>query len=119
MQDGRLGRDMIGQHHETLDGKALLHPVMGHGKRLEAGRVPLAESREHARLQLQALPPELRHLRRVHPGYRVDISAALQEMEDRLARRAAQTERGRLVNSVQSLDTAPPSGGVPGHRDLL
>jgi nicotinic acid phosphoribosyltransferase len=84
VQDGRLLRDVVGQHGERLDGEALLRPVMRHGKRLEAGRVPLAESREHTRAQLQALPPELRHLRRVHPGYRVDISAALQAMADAL-----------------------------------
>jgi nicotinate phosphoribosyltransferase len=82
MQDGQLGRDMIGQHHETLDGEALLRPVMRHGKRLEAGRVPLAESRQRAQAQLQALPSELRHLRRVQPGYQVDISAALRAMAD-------------------------------------
>jgi len=82
VQDGRLVRDVLARHGEMLDGEALLRPVMRHGKRLDAGRVSLTEAREHAEAQLQALPAELRQLTRVEPGYRVDVSPALQAMAD-------------------------------------
>jgi nicotinate phosphoribosyltransferase len=84
VQDGRLVRDVIARHGERLDGEALLRPVMRHGKRLDVGRVSLTEARKHAEAQLQALPAELRQLTRVEPGYRVDVSPALQAMADAL-----------------------------------
>jgi nicotinate phosphoribosyltransferase len=92
--DGRLVRDVITQHGETLDGAALLRPVMRHGNRLDAGRVPLAEAREYARAQLQALPPDLRRLQRVQPGYRVEVSTTLQAMADAMQGRLQQQSTG-------------------------
>ena len=81
-QGERLVRDVIACHGEMLEGDALLRPVMRQGKRLDAGRVSLTETRAYARAQLQALPPELRQLTRVQPGYRVDVSPALQAVAD-------------------------------------
>lgn len=81
-QGERLVRDVIARHDERRDGEALLRPVMRHGKRLDASRVSLTETRAYARAQLQALPPECRQLTRLEVGYRVDISPALQALAD-------------------------------------
>jgi nicotinate phosphoribosyltransferase len=91
MQAGKMIGDVIGQFDESLEEEALLQPVMRHGKRLDAGRVPLAVAREHAKTQLQALPPELYRLDDAHIPYTVNISPALQAATARLRRDLVRT----------------------------
>jgi nicotinate phosphoribosyltransferase len=83
---GQMAGDVIAQFGEALAGEALLQPVMRHGKRLDAGRISLDEAREHARAQLEALPPELKQLEDVETPYPVEISAALQATTAQLQR---------------------------------
>jgi nicotinate phosphoribosyltransferase len=83
---GQMLGDVIAQCGESLEGEALLQPVMRHGKRLDAGRVALDEAREHAKAQLEALPPELKRLEDVDIHYPVDISAALRATTAQLQR---------------------------------
>jgi nicotinate phosphoribosyltransferase len=97
-----LVRDVIAMHDETQQGDALLRPVMRHGQRLDTGRVSLAKAREYARAQLQALPPELRQLKKVEPGYRVDISPALQAMADAMREKLQTQSTGLPTRAAQS-----------------
>jgi nicotinate phosphoribosyltransferase len=83
---GQMIGDVIAQCGESLEGEALLQPVMQHGKRLDTGRIALDEAREHARAQLEALPPELKRLEDVDVHYPVDISAALRATTEQLQR---------------------------------
>jgi nicotinate phosphoribosyltransferase len=83
---GQMSGDVIAQFGESLEGEALLQPVMQYGKRLDAGRIALDKVREHARAQLEALPPELKRLEDVDVHYPVDISAALRATTEQLQR---------------------------------
>ncbi|MGN6806613.1 MAG: nicotinate phosphoribosyltransferase [Trinickia sp.] len=83
---GVMTRDWLTLEDEGRDGTALLEPVMVGGVR--RGDSPgLAASRDHARCQLQALPPRLRVLESVD-SYPVEVSDALQHLALRLDVRA-------------------------------
>ena len=84
--DGRMVGDIIARCDETLEGEALLAPVMQNGKRLDPGQDSLAKAREHARAQLEALPSALKTLERAKAGYPVKISAALTTLTEELQR---------------------------------
>jgi nicotinate phosphoribosyltransferase len=104
VQGERLVRDEIALHNEAQEGEALLRPVMRHGQRLDTGRVSLAETREYASAQLQALPPELRQLKKVEPGYRVDISPALQAMANVMREKLQKTQSTGLPTRAAQSD---------------
>jgi nicotinate phosphoribosyltransferase len=78
IEDGRIVRDVIGRHDEHLPGQPLLQPVMRRGRRLEAGRISLADARRHAVREQEQLPDALRRLDRSEPPYPVEVSPALQ-----------------------------------------
>jgi nicotinate phosphoribosyltransferase len=86
ISSGQMRGDVIAQFDESLEGKALLQPVMRHGTRLDAGYVPLDKVREYARTQREALPPELQRLEDVKVPYHITISAALQATTEHLQR---------------------------------
>jgi nicotinate phosphoribosyltransferase len=80
--------DTIGRENEDLPGRPLLVEVMRDGVRLDAGRVPLEESRKHAREQVARLPARIRSLNPAETPYPVAISSALEAYT-----RAAHTPR--------------------------
>ncbi|MBV8557584.1 MAG: nicotinate phosphoribosyltransferase [Planctomycetaceae bacterium] len=94
VEDGRIVRDVIGRHDETLEGEPLLQPVMRRGARLAAGRVSLEEARVHARRELERLPEALRSLAPAEVPYRVEISSALQADHDALRRTLEASQSG-------------------------
>ncbi len=81
---GRMVRDIIAQADETPGGEPLLRKVMESGRRLPAGKILLEDARERARLQLDALPRDLKVLDRVEKGFPVEISAALLAVAQRV-----------------------------------
>lgn len=91
-QNGAPVRDVIARADETLEGRPLLEDVMAHGRRLPAGRVPLARCRDIARAEITALPARIRALSRAEPPFPVEVSNALEG--DRQA--AAARVRARL-----------------------
>jgi nicotinate phosphoribosyltransferase len=86
-QDGRMAYDVIALHDESVEGEALLQPVMQGGCRLNAGRMSLARAREHARAQLEALPPALKRLHRGDVPYLVKVTATLHAATSELRHR--------------------------------
>lgn len=89
VEQGRMVRDVIARHDETLDGELrgselrgsepLLQPVMRAGQRLPAGQVSLEETRSYARRELtERLPEAVQSLAAADPPYPVTFSAALQ-----------------------------------------
>jgi nicotinate phosphoribosyltransferase len=87
VEAGRMVRDVIARHDEAMAGEPLLQPVMRGGERV--GRVPLEESRRHARREYERLPDALRRLEQAEP-YPVAVSAALCEDLERLRLELAQ-----------------------------
>jgi len=87
-EGGRMRGDTVARHDESLPGEPLLRPCMRGGVRLVAGREPLARVRERAAAELAALPPALRALERVEPGYPVQVSevvdASVQALSEQL-----------------------------------
>ena len=83
--DGVAQYDVLGCHDETLRGRPLLQPVMRNGVRLPAGHVTLAAARAHAASERERLPHALRQLAPTDT-YRVDVSRALADARDALAR---------------------------------
>ncbi|CAI2719221.1 nicotinate phosphoribosyltransferase [Nitrospina watsonii] len=80
--DGLFSGDRLALAEETMEGEALLQPVMRGGRRLH--RQPAMEAmRTHAARQLQALPGPLRSLTEF-TDYPVAISEALQTLTHRL-----------------------------------
>lgn len=73
-EDGVARRDVLARHGERLPGRPLLRPVMRGGVRLEGASPTLWEIREHARREVARLPPAVRALQRLEPGYRVEAS---------------------------------------------
>jgi nicotinate phosphoribosyltransferase len=84
VSSGQMCGDVIAQFDESLEGEALLQPVMRHGTRLAAGYVPLDKVREYAGTQREALPPELQRLQDVKVPYHIAFSAALQATTEQL-----------------------------------
>lgn len=79
--NGRMAGDTIARADETMDGKALLQPIL-RGGRLVTPLPSLELSREHARTELASLPEHIKRLAS-EPPYDVAVSDALR----RLARR--------------------------------
>jgi nicotinate phosphoribosyltransferase len=93
VEAGRMVGDVIGRHEERLGGEPLLQPVMRGGRRLPAGRVPLEESRSHARQQWECLPDDWRRLDRARAAYPVGISDLLREELEALRRTLMAAQR--------------------------
>ena len=99
-ESGSYTRDAIALEDEDVPGGTpLLVPVMREGKRLPAGHSDLAEARERARQQRQALPPRWHALATADPPYPVEVSAAL-------AFRARTSARG--PRAAGRVTTRPP-----------
>jgi nicotinate phosphoribosyltransferase len=79
VENGRMVRDVLGRHDESLPGEPLLQPVMRAGKRLPAGQVSLDEARRYALRQRQRLPEELRRLDAPAKPYAVEIGRRLKD----------------------------------------
>jgi len=82
--DGRIASDVVTVENDTQAGYPLLVQVMRGGRRL----VPapsLEDIRRHAQGELERLPEALRQLREPC-DYKVEISAALRELADRVDR---------------------------------
>jgi nicotinate phosphoribosyltransferase len=77
VEGGRMVRDVLARHDESLAGEPLLQPVMRAGVRLPAGRVSLAEARQHALRERDRLPDAMRGLAPATPPYSVAVSARL------------------------------------------
>src|SRR5690606_461705 len=84
--DGRAVGDVIACRDEALPGRPLLVQVMESGRRLPAGRAPLADARARAAEELARLPDAIRALEPADPPYPVRVS-------DRLAGEAAAISR--------------------------
>lgn len=76
-ENGRMVRDTIGRHDEDLEGRRLIRPVMQNGRRLEAGRMSLADARNLARQEMAGLPHDLKRLSSPRTPYPVEISPLL------------------------------------------
>lgn len=92
-RDGQFTHDLLTHSDHaaasTGEGQPLLEDVMREGRLLEAGQVPLEQSRHRAREQLQSLPESLRQLDRAEPPYRVEIGSDLREALERLRAESA------------------------------
>lgn len=76
--DGRCCGDRLTLADERAEGVALVRPAMRGGRRVQPSP-GLAQVREHARRQLESLPPALRGLEPA-PGYPVEVSAAVRAL---------------------------------------
>jgi len=76
-EQGVMTGDIVTLDHDVQAGKALIQPVMQDGKRLQPPP-SLEESREHARHEIETLPPDLKALGEFH--YSVEISTALKQL---------------------------------------
>jgi nicotinate phosphoribosyltransferase len=85
---GESVRDVIGCAHESLPGRPLLEPVMREGRRLPAGRVELEQARERAELEMARLPERIRALVAADPGYPVQVSRALEALQQDVTRQS-------------------------------
>jgi len=79
--DGTFVRDVIARAGEEGPGRALVEPMMRHGRRLRAAEYTLDEARAYAARQIAALPSHLRDLAPAHPPYPVDISEELHALQ--------------------------------------
>jgi nicotinate phosphoribosyltransferase len=79
-EGGKAVRDVVGRADEQCGGRPLLAPVRQRGLRL-ASVEPLEISRARALHELARLPDRVRGLDKSSDGYRVDVSAALQEYQ--------------------------------------
>jgi nicotinate phosphoribosyltransferase len=87
--EGRMDADVIARHDETVAGRGLLVPVMREGRRLDAGRVSLADARAHCQSELESLPEALRQMDGGPGGYPVAGSPRLEEALRAMRERAA------------------------------
>lgn len=76
--DGRCCGDRLTLADERAEGVALIRPAMRGGRRLQPSP-GLEQVREHARRQLESLPPALRGLEPA-PAYPVEVSAAVRAL---------------------------------------
>ncbi len=85
VEDDRYARyDVVAHADEELDGRPLLRKVMEEGKRLEAGREPLAAARRRGRAEIDRLPPGIQGLEPADPPYPVYVSDRLQRWQQEL-----------------------------------
>jgi len=75
-ENGEARKDVVARFGEELPGRPLLRPMMREGKRVDSAP-SLPEIREHARKELERLPPQLHSLEPVVPPYRVEASPVL------------------------------------------
>jgi nicotinate phosphoribosyltransferase len=87
--DGRASRDVIARWGEALAGRPLLKRVMRGGRRMTTGPDDLRAIREHTKRELATLPGSLSVSGEPSPGYRVDVSAALERYHSEVVRRTA------------------------------
>jgi nicotinate phosphoribosyltransferase len=80
--DGVMLNDVVTDVEEAREGRALLHEVMRHGRRLSPPP-PLSAIRDYAAQELASLPQALRELRH-EPPYPVLISQTLRDLADSL-----------------------------------
>lgn len=81
-RDGRIDYDLLTRLDDVQDGRALLHPVMKDGKRLQPA--PSLETiRKHARGELARLPQALRQLT-AERTVAVRVSSALRDLARRV-----------------------------------
>jgi nicotinate phosphoribosyltransferase len=86
-----MSGDVLTTEDDRSGGEALLVPAMAAGKR--TGPPPtLAETREHARRELERLPEHLRELRSA-PPYPVAVGARLKQVAEETDRRLAQMQK--------------------------
>jgi nicotinate phosphoribosyltransferase len=76
-ENGVARKDVLARFGEELQGRPLLHPVMRGGQRVEGTSPSLTEIRDHAKRELERLPPELHSLEPLVPPYRVEASPVL------------------------------------------
>lgn len=86
-EDGEAVRDVITRADEAGPGRPLLVPVMRGGRRLDAGRVALADARRHAAEEIGRLPARVRALEPARPPYPVAVSEALSSLQRAIADR--------------------------------
>ena len=83
-RDGTIADDIVALSDESVEGEALLRPVMRNGRRITELPV-LAKARSRAAASLARLPPALR---RLEPGrVPVRISAGIRGLAEELDRR--------------------------------
>jgi len=86
--DGKTIRDVVAlADEEGIAGEPLLSKVMANGRRTQPPE-RLVECRERCRSELNSLPERLMSLRRVEPGYPVELSRGLSELSARTSDRA-------------------------------
>jgi nicotinate phosphoribosyltransferase len=88
--DRTFAGDSVRLVDEPGVGTPLLECVMRDGRRVAASP-PLARVRAHCHVQLESLPPDLRHLDPPWPRYPVSISPAVRLLADDVDRRHAAT----------------------------
>jgi nicotinate phosphoribosyltransferase len=91
-RDKTAQHDVIGRHDEPPCGRPLMEPVMKHGERLPAGRVPIAHARIRSHAEIDRLPLALRSLDRM--PYAVQVSARLLHDAEELRQRHRAAEAG-------------------------
>ncbi len=96
--DGLLAGDILTVDGDSQPGTPLLDTVMRAGRRLAPAPAP-AQVRDHARVQMERLPPGLRQLNAA-AAYPVEVSPALKEL-------------ARQVDS-RKLDVGQPAPAGPG-----
>ena len=84
--DGLAVRDVIGRSDERLSGRPLLRAVMRNGARLPAGRETLDEPRKRAEREIAHLPLHLRAIEPSDPPYPVEVSEALLDYQQAVAK---------------------------------
>jgi len=93
--DGRMSGDVVTLEGDSLEGEALLQPVMRGGGRL-APPEGLSRARDRALRDLSRLPDELKRLQR-RADYPVQVSAAIQQLARRVdAMECKSSERSEL-----------------------
>jgi nicotinate phosphoribosyltransferase len=84
-ENGEAVRDVLGLYDEALPGRPLIRKVMEKGKRLPAHVTNLDAIRETAAREVALLPAPLRSVSEGVPPYPVEVSAALERYQDRIA----------------------------------
>ena len=90
--NGRMAGDMLARADETMEGTALLQPIIRNGKPVTL--LPsLDQAREHARAELARLPEHLKRLAS-EPPYDVAVSNALRTLARRVDDETDRAEAG-------------------------
>jgi nicotinate phosphoribosyltransferase len=80
---------VIARAGQQLEGRPLLRPMMRDGRRLAAISADLDEVRRHAATEIGRLPDPVRSIEPADPPYPVEVSAALRDYQDEIAREIA------------------------------